>query len=141
MNQLRLFRVLIWAQMGLTLLGILATLRLERTLPSPLRDYLHARQNDPVRTLDVAVAAGGLILLAAFVTSWVALLRFWRIGPWLYLVTTGASIALVLGAGPTVATAIETTISALVSTLGGAVLAMAFCSELRVRFGLGGPSP
>ena len=39
MNQLRLFRVLVGAQIGLVVLAIAASVRLEKTLPDALQAY------------------------------------------------------------------------------------------------------
>jgi hypothetical protein len=138
LTPLRLYRVLIAIQIGLTALGVLAASRLERTLPAPLRDYLLARADAPVRTIDVAVLSGGMILLAAFVTSWLGLLLFWRLGRWLFLGASGGALVLELAGGPTVATAIETTLSTAVATIGGAIIGLAFfSSDVAGRFETG----
>jgi hypothetical protein len=84
----------------------------------------------------VAVGVSGIILLAAMVVAWIALLRFWRIGPWFYLATTVGGLVLTLATGPSVTTAIETMLDTASSTIAGAVLALAFFSDLRTKFGL-----
>ena len=134
MNQLRLFRVLIAAQIGLVVLAIAASVRLEATLPEPLRAYQQAQLDTPFASKAVAFAALGIPLLAAMVVAWIALLRFWRIGPWLYLATTVAGIALTIATGPSVTTAIETTLDTASSVVAGAIIAMAFFSDVAGRF-------
>jgi hypothetical protein len=130
MNQLRLFRVLIWTQMATVTLAIAASVRLEATLPETLQVYLRAQKDAPFDAKEVTVGAAAMILLAALVVAWIALLRFWRIGPWLYLATTVGGVVLTLAAGPTVVTAIETALDTTASAIGGVILAMAFFSEV-----------
>src|SRR5262245_16134999 len=136
MNQLRLFRVLVWTQIAAVVLSIAANVRLERTLPAALQAYLRARHDAPPDGMAVAVGASAVILLAAMVVAWIALLRFWRIAPWFYLATTVCGLALTLASGPSVTTAIETSLDTASSTIAGAVLALAFFSDLRAKFGL-----
>ena len=134
MNQLRLFRVLVAAQIGLVVLAIAASVRLEKALPEALQAYLRAQQDAPFASKDALLIAAGIPLLAAMVVAWIALLRFWRIGPWFYLATTIAGVVLTVAAGPTVATAIETTLDTASSVVGGAIIAMAFFSDVAARF-------
>jgi hypothetical protein len=137
MNQLRLFRVLVVAQMALTLLSTLASARLEQTLPAPLLAYLQARKDGPLTGRETAVAAGSVILMALLVVAWIALLRFWRIGPWIYLASCVAGVVLVLAGGPTVESPIQTALDTAWSAVGGVVLSMSFFSDLRGKFGFG----
>jgi hypothetical protein len=134
MNQLRLFRVLVAAQIGLVVLAIAASVRLEKTLPETLQVYLRAQQEAPFSPKDAVLTATAIPLLAAMVVAWIALLRFWRIGPWFYLATTVAGVVLTVAAGPTVATAIETTLDTASSVIAGAVIAMTFFSDVAPRF-------
>jgi hypothetical protein len=135
MNRLRLFRVLIFAQMAIVALSMAASVRLERTLPDALQSYLRGRHDARVAGKEVVVALAAIVLLAAMVTAWVALLRSWRIGPWIYLATTIGGVVLTVAAGPTVTTAIETALDTSSSVIGGVILAMAFFSDLAPRFG------
>jgi hypothetical protein len=137
MNQLRLYRVLVAAQIGLTLLSVLASARLQRTLPAPLQAYLQAQQDAPLTGRELAVGASSIALLALLVTAWIGLWQFWRIAPWLYLAGCVGAFLLVLGSGPTVETAIETALSTAWSAVGGVVLSMSFFSDLRGKFGAG----
>jgi len=131
---LRLFRVLICAQMAIVALAIAASVRLEKTLPEALQAYLRAQQDAPFDTKEVGVGASAVVLLAGLVVAWIALLRSWRIGPWFYLATTIGGVVLTLAAGPTVATAIETTLDTASAAIGGVILAMAFFSDVAPRF-------
>jgi hypothetical protein len=129
-NQLRVFRILVWTQIAAVVLTVAA---------SALQAYLQERENAPLGTMELATAVSAVILLAALVVAWIALLRFWRIAPWLYLATTVGGLVLALATGPSVTTAIETLFDTASSTIGGAILAMAFfSSDLRARFGFAG---
>jgi hypothetical protein len=141
MNQLRVFRVLVWTQIATVVLSTAASFRLERTLPAALQAYLHEQENAPLGALEMATVFSAVLLLAALVVAWIALLRFWRIAPWLYLATTVVGLVLVLATGPSVTTAIETLFDAASSIMGGAILAMAFFSDLRAKFGFASAPP
>jgi hypothetical protein len=134
MNQLRLFRTLIFVQMAIVALAIAASVRLEKTLPAALQSYLRARQDAPFDAKEVGVGGAAIILLAGMVAAWVALLRFWRVGPWFYLATTIGGVVLTLAAGPTVTTAIETALDTSSAAIGGVILAMAFFSDVAAGF-------
>ena len=135
MNQLRLFRILIGAQIAVTLLEIAASVRLERTLPPPLLAYVQARGHALETGSHIAAAAGAVLLFPLLIVAWIGLLRFWRIGPWLFFASCVVAFLVVLGAGPTVETAIESALSAAWSTIAGVVLSMSFFSDLRGKFG------
>jgi hypothetical protein len=138
MNQLRVFRALIWTQIATVVLSIAASFRLEQTLPAALQAYLRDRQDAPPDATALVVGASAVILLAAMVVAWIALYRFWRIAPCFYFATTAGGLVLTLAAGPTVTTAIETCFDTASSTIAGVILAMAFFSDLRARFGFAG---
>jgi len=135
MNQLRLFRILIGAQIAVTVLEIGASVRLERTLPPPLLAYLEARSQTPHAGGHLAAVAGAFLLFPLLIVAWIGLLRFWRIGPWLFFASCVGGFLVVLGSGPTVETAIESALSTAWSTIGGALLSMSFFSDLRGKFG------
>ncbi|HMF39051.1 MAG TPA: hypothetical protein VKQ32_00085 [Polyangia bacterium] len=137
MNQVRLFRILIVSQMALMALSIAASVRLQRTLPAPLLAYVQARTHTPLAGSQTVTVVGDLLLAPLLIVAWIALLRFWQIGPWLYLASLVVAFLVVLGAGPTVETAIETALDTAWSTIGGVILAMSFFSDLRGKFGTG----
>jgi hypothetical protein len=141
MNQLRVFRALIGTQIAAFVLSLAANFRLERTLPAALQAYLRERIERHPSPTELAVGVAVVILLPAMVVAWIALLRFWRIGPWFYLATTVGGTLLTLAAGPSVTTAIETFADTVSSMAAGAVLAMAFFSDLRARFGHAAGAP
>jgi hypothetical protein len=113
MNQVRIFRVLVAAQIGLVVLAIAASVKLEKTLPEALQAYLRAQQDAPLTSKDAVLAAAGIPLLAAMVVAW---------------------IVLALATGPSVTTAIETTLDTASSVIAGAIIAMAFFSDIARRF-------
>ena len=137
MNQLRVFRILIGAQIAVTLLEIAASVRLEQTLPPPLLAYVQARSHVPAANGRLVAIAGAFLFPALLIVAWIGLLRFWRIGPWLFFASCVVAFLVVLGAGPTVETAIETALNTAWSLLGGVILSMSFFSDLRGKFGTG----
>ena len=92
MNQLRIFRVLVAAQIGLVVLAIAASVRLEKTSPKHCRPTCARSRTPRSPRRTPSSRAAGITLLAAMVVAWIALLRFWRIGPWFYLATTVAGM-------------------------------------------------
>ena len=75
--------------------------------------------------------------MAAMVTSWIGLWRFWRIAPPLFLASWIGVGAVTLLAGPTVQTAAETVVYTAWAVVGGVLLSMSFFSDLRGKFGVG----
>ena len=138
MNQRRRFRLLVGVQIGLTLLSMSTSARLERTLPAPLQAYLHAQKDAPPAAREIAVAPASAVLLALLVAAWIGLLRFWRIGPWLFLASCVGAFLLVLAGGPTVEAASQTALSTAWWAVGGVLLSMSFFSDLRGEFRSGG---
>jgi hypothetical protein len=138
MNRLRLFRLLVGVQIGLTLLSLATSARLERTLPAPLQAYLQAQKDEPPGAREIAVARASALLLALLVVAWIGLLRFWRIGPWLFLAGCVGAFLLELAGGPTVETASQTALDTAWWAVGGVLLSMSFFSDLRGKFGFRG---
>jgi len=136
-NQLRLFRILIGAQIAVTALSIAASVRLERTLPPPLLAFVEARSNRSFDRGDLIAIIGTLLLAPLLVVAWIGLLRFWRIGPWLFFASCVVAFVVELGGGPTVETAIETALGTAWKTIGGVILSMSLFSDLRGKFGTG----
>src|SRR5437870_4651286 len=106
----RRFRALIFVEVGLTVASLVASVALRRTLPEALQAYLRAADDAPARLSEIVAGGGVAIGMAAMVTSWVGLWRFWRIAPPLFLASWISVGATTLLAGPTVQTAAETAI-------------------------------
>jgi hypothetical protein len=138
MAQTKRFRALIALEIALTVASLAASVVLRRTLPEPLQAYLRADDDAPVRLSEIVAAAGVAIVMAAMVTSWIGLWRFWKIAR-LLLLASWIGVGLVtLLAGPTVQTATETAIYTAWAVVGGVLLSMSFFSELRGKFDVDG---
>jgi hypothetical protein len=117
-------RTLIAVELGLILLSMLASIRLEHTLPAPLQAYLREYHEAPLTTQE-AVVGGFVVLWAAFkILSWTGLYLRWRIAPWLYLASWIAVVVIDLASGPNIETAVEATLTAAWSVVGGAILVL-----------------
>src|SRR5205814_1558550 len=79
-GRLRLFRILIGAQIAVTVLQIAASVRLERTLPPPLLAFVEARSHTSFAGGDLVAVAGTLLLAPLLIVAWIGLFRFSRIG-------------------------------------------------------------
>jgi|SRR3954453_12099893 hypothetical protein len=132
------FRALIAVEVGLTIASLVASVTLRRTLPDPLQAYLRLDDDAPARASQIVAAVGVAIVMAAMVTSWVGLWRFWKIGPPLLLASWIGVGVVTLFAGPTVQTAAETAIYTAWAVVGGVLLSMSFLSELRGKFAIDG---
>jgi len=124
MAPVRWLRTLIAVEIGLVLLSMLASVRLEHTLPAPLQTYLREYHEAPVTRLEAVVGALVVIWVALKVVSWTGLYMRWRIAPWLYLASWIAVVLIDLASGPSIETAVETTLTAAWSVVGGAILVM-----------------
>jgi hypothetical protein len=124
---------LIAVEIGLTILSILASIRLEHTLPAPLQAYLRAQSDAPLTGIEAAVGTIAFVWLAGKIVVWIGLLRRWRVAPWLYLASWIGVVLIDLASGPNVETAIEATLNAAWAVVGGAILML---SLLTIR----GPS-
>jgi hypothetical protein len=141
MGETKRFRALIALEVGLTLASLLASVALHRMLPASLQAYLRADDDAPARLSQIVAAVGVAIVMAAMVTSWVGLWKFWKIAPPLLLASWIGVGLVTLLAGPTVQTAAETAIYTAWAVVGGMLLSMSFFSELRGKFGGGGARP
>jgi hypothetical protein len=133
-DRVRRFRALIGVEIALTVASLLGSVALGRTLPAPLQAYLRADDDAPARAAEIVAAVGTALVMAAMVTSWVGLWRFWRIAPPLFLASWIGVGAVTLVSGPTVQTAAETVIYTAWAVVGGVLLSMSFFSDLRGKF-------
>jgi hypothetical protein len=124
MAPVKWLRTLIAVEIGLVLLSILASIRLEHTLPAPLQAYLRAYNEAPMTRLEAAVAAMVVVWAVLKIASWTGLILRWRVAPWLYLASWIGVLVVDLASGPNVETAVEATLTAAWSVVGGAVLVM-----------------
>jgi len=129
------FRALIALEICLTVVSLIASVALRRFLPAPLQAYLRADADAPARASDLAGAIGVALVMAAMVTAWIGLWRFWRIAPPLFAASWMGVGVVTLLAGPTVQTAIETVVYTAWSVVAGVLLSMSFFSDLRGKFG------
>jgi hypothetical protein len=81
-----------------------------------------------MRGIEAAVGTFVFVWLAFKIVVWVGLFRRWRAAPWLYLASWIAVVLIDLAAGPNVETAVETTLNAAWSVVGGAILVMSLQS-------------
>jgi len=96
----RLLRMLILAEAGLILVGIVASLLTEPLLPEPLRTYALAEWEGELTGHDVALLGVGIPLVCALVASLIGLWRDWRVARPMYLATTVTVILLAPAFGP-----------------------------------------
>jgi hypothetical protein len=124
MAPVKWLRTLIAVEIGLILLTLLASVRLEHTLPAPLQTYLREYHEAPMTRLEAVVGTLVVFWAALKVVSWTGLYLRWRVAPWLYLASWIAVVAIDLSSGPSIETAVETTLTAAWSVVGGAILVM-----------------
>jgi hypothetical protein len=124
MARVKWLPTLIAVEIGLLVLATLASFRLEHTLPAPLQAHLREQRDAPLTGLEAAIGTVVFVWMAAKVVVWIGLLRRWRAAPWLYLASWLTAVLIDLASGPTVETAIETSLTAAWTIVGGAILAM-----------------
>ena len=139
MAPVKWLRTLIAVEAGLVLLSTLASIRLEHTLPAPLQAYVRAQRDAPMTGLEAAIGTFVLVWIAFKIVTWVGLFRRWRVAPWLYLASWIAVVVIDLASGPTVQTAVETTLTGAWSVVGGAVLLMSLQTVRDPGRGADGP--
>ena len=124
MAPVKWLRTLLAVEIGLIVLSMLASIRLEHTLPASLQAYLRENHEAPLTTLEAAAGTAVVVWAALKIVSWTGLYLRWRVAPWLYLASWISVVAIDLASGPTVETAVETTLTAAWSVVGGAILVM-----------------
>lgn len=124
MAPVKWLRTLIAVEIGLVLLSILASIRLEHTLPAALQAYLREHHDAPMTPLEAIVGTLAIAWAALKIVSWVGLILRWRVAPWLTLASWIGVVLIDLGSGPNVETAVEATLTAAWSVVGGVILVM-----------------
>ena len=153
MQARRTLRFLIVLSWCLALAGVALSIVLEDKLPPLLRTYVLEQATRTRGTTDNVVVIGLWVLVSAYMTASVALFLLRRWGAWLYLVVEVLSLV-VIGSGiigPTVNHPIEQVVSSMGALTVGAILAIAFGTDVllpgrygqrsRVRQALGAESP
>lgn len=126
MNVRKALRIAILAEWGLIIATIASSFLLESSLPSPLRGYVQAESERDLTPADLPVAIGGILILVLTVVGTIGLFLFQRWARPLYLVTTLASFAVVLLAGPSVEHAASETLGELAVLVSGVILGMIY---------------
>ena len=75
MAPVKWLRTLVAVEIGLLVLSILASIRLEHTLPAALQTYVREHRDAPVTGVEAAVGTASFVWLAFKVVSWVGLFR------------------------------------------------------------------
>jgi len=131
----QLLRGLIAATVVLTVASVVADMFWKQSLPEPVRDLLDAEDERSMTSLDVVLLNAVLILLLACAVSLAGLWKLWRPARWLY--------TLVLLIGPLFYFAFDSFawftpagafFNDFLMLLGGAILALIWCSDLSVHF-------
>jgi hypothetical protein len=127
------FRLLIWLHIALTFAGIGATL-----LPNSFSpELVAAYENEPLpwgTENEWLLIAFAVLLIVPWVATFVGLLRLKRWGRTLALYATGLTLIAIPTFGPTLSTGLETALIEAAAMCWGAVLALAYFSDVRVNF-------
>jgi hypothetical protein len=128
------FRWLVTASLVAAILGFVASLAGESSLPAPLQDYLAAQSKADLTVHDLVILAVGIPLVIAGVVSVIGLYCFWRIAPTLTVIVW--TLALILGIilGPTVEPASATSLNHLSTLLSGVILAVIYFTPAKLWF-------
>ena len=136
MNQSAIFRFLIVATIALAVLGGTVDLLAPGLLPSALDEAYEAYLATEEPTLSFVIALGGvsLVLLIGAVVGTIGLLLFKRWARWLSLWLSVLSALIYPFLGPVLYSGWATMFTETSMMLWGAALAMAYFSEIKVRF-------
>jgi uncharacterized membrane protein len=126
MNVRKALRIALLVEWGLIIATIATSFLLESALPSPLRQYVQAESERDLTPADLAVAIGGILIVAMTVVATIGLFLFQRWARPLYLVTTLASFGVVLLAGASVEHAVSETLGELAVLVSGVILGIIY---------------
>lgn len=135
MPSTKLFRVFILANIALTVASAVSGLVMTKTLPDALLAYRQSLEEAVFTTQGLALGGLGLILLVVQVVAWVGLLRLRNFGRYLLLLAWLLELPFSLLAGPLVVDSFTHALDFAAGATTGALLALAFFSPLRHRFG------
>jgi hypothetical protein len=136
MNKANLLRTLVVANVLLAFAAVGSRTFFAWTLPAGLEPYMHTRWAG----FTLSSGGGVIQLLLLAVTSlfafaaWIGLLGFWRYARELYLIAWALELAHVLISGPRVDPAVSAVFRSLDGLSAGAILGLAYFSDLARRF-------
>ena len=99
-------------------------------LPATLQQF-ESEPSDSFGIADILCLCFGILLIIAAIISWVALLGGWRRGRMLYTATWVACAPFMLVAGPSVQSALLSTVDTAASLAGGVILGYLYFSDIR----------
>ena len=136
MNPSTIFRFFVVASIALAGLGGTVDFLAPGLLPSALNEAYEAYLATEEPTLSSVIALSGLslLLLIGAVVGTIGLLLFKRWARWLSLWLTALSVLLYPFLGPVLSSGWVTMLTEASMMLWGAALAMAYFSEIKVRF-------
>lgn len=131
------FRWLVTAFVMVLIMGVVASLAGESSLPTPLRDYLRERSEVGAAGISgrdmVLIGVAIPLLIAAFV-SFIGLYCFWRFARPLTVVVVCVGLCLYPLAGPVVESAWASLLFDLGNLLTGAIVALMYASPVSAWF-------
>lgn len=128
------FRWLVTTSVVAAVLGGVASLVGESSLPPPLRHYVAEYYESDLTTKDLAIACVAIPLVIAVVYSIVGLYRFWPSARPLTVGAMIAGLALQPFFGPTVDTGLATALYNASTLLTGVIIAIVYLTSAREWF-------
>ena len=135
MHHKSLFRTLLVLLVVLTIVSIIASLKLESTLPTELQDYLSKVANEEINGFEsFLILISAWIALLLLLISTLGLWFFMSWGRTLYIFITLAFLPFYLLCGPIISTGWEVLFSDISLMLEGLILAMMFSGATGEEF-------
>jgi len=130
---LNTFRILVIAELLLSLATVVADLTTGSMLPEPLQAYLESTSAELTPLLGIAILLA-LSVLGLALISCIGLLIPWRPARLLYTLSYLFSFPIYLMVGPTVSTEITAFLTQFGMFLGGVIWGLIYFSPLKVHF-------
>jgi hypothetical protein len=127
------FRILVIAELLISLATVVADMASASMLPEPLREYLESSSEELTPALGVAILLALSVLALAFI-SCIGLLIPWRPARLLYTLSYALSFPVYFLVGPQVSTQITAFLTALGMFIGGVIWALIYFSPVKVHF-------